>query len=221
MGDPVFRGWPASALEFYEGLEADNSKAYWQDHKDVYERDVKSPMEALLTELTGEFGEVRLFRPYRDTRFSADKTPYKTAIAAMVGDGYIQLSSSGLMAGLGSYHMAPDQLDRYRAAVAAEGPGEALEGVVSDLKGAGLDVHGSDALKTAPRGYPKDHPRVELLRYKGIVAMKMWPVASWLGTAVAKKKVVEMFRTGAPLAEWLASHVGTSQDSAGPRRGAK
>jgi uncharacterized protein (TIGR02453 family) len=215
MSNSAFRGWPATALEFYEGLEADNSKAYWLDHKDVYDRDVKPPMEALLAELTGEFGEARLFRPYRDTRFSADKSPYKTAIAAMIGDGYIQLSASGLMAGVGTYHMATDQLDRYRISVAAEGPGAELEGVVRDLKGAGLDVHGSDALKTVPRGYPKDHPRVELLRYKGIVAMKVWPVAPWLGTSAAKKRIVDLFRTAGPLTDWLANHVGetTTQET--------
>ena len=77
-------------------------------------------MEALLAELGPEFGETTLFRPYRDTRFSRDKSPYKTAIAARVGDGYVQLSAGGLMAGAGMYHMAPDQLERYRAAVAAD-----------------------------------------------------------------------------------------------------
>ena len=105
------------------------------------------------------------------------------------------------------------QLDRYRTAVDAQGPGGALEGIVRDLKGSGLDVHGTDALKTVPRGYPKDHPRVELLRYKGIVAMRIWPVAPWLGTAAAKKKVVDLLGAGAPLAEWLASHVGKPTES--------
>ena len=57
-----FKGWPDAALAFYEGLEADNSKAYWLDHKDVYDNDVKAPMEALLTNLAGEFGDWRLFR---------------------------------------------------------------------------------------------------------------------------------------------------------------
>ncbi|HEX4162146.1 MAG TPA: DUF2461 family protein, partial [Acidimicrobiales bacterium] len=74
----TFKGWPETALAFYEGLEADNSKTYWLDHKEVYERDVKAPMDALLAELTAEFGEPKLFRPYRDTRFSRDKSPYKT-----------------------------------------------------------------------------------------------------------------------------------------------
>ena len=123
----AFRGWPVEAIEFYEGLEADNSKVYWQDHKAVYERAVAGPMAELLAELAAEFGEGRIFRPYRDVRFSADKSPYKTAIAAeLCHGGYIQLSSDGLAAGSGSYHMASDQLDRYRQAVADDRTGAAL-----------------------------------------------------------------------------------------------
>ncbi len=216
----TFKGWPERALDFYDGLEADNSKAYWVGHKDVYERDVKAPMEALLAELAPQFGEARLFRPYRDTRFSRDKSPYKTTIAAMIGDGYVQLSSNGLMAGAGIYHLAPDQLARYRAAVAAAGPGRRLQSVVHSLLAAGLDVTAMETLKTAPRGYPKDHPRVELLRHKGLVAMKAWPVASWLRTAGAKKRVVEVFGAAAPLLAWLHANVGPAEDAdaADPRR---
>jgi uncharacterized protein (TIGR02453 family) len=207
----AFRGWPDSALEFYEGLEADNSKVYWLDHKDVYERDVKAPMEALLAELQDEFGQPRLFRPYRDTRFSRDKSPYKTAIAAMISDCYVQLSAGGLVAGAGTYHMAPDQLERYRAAVVADGPGGTLQRVVDALGAARLGVGAMEMLKTAPRGYPKDHARAELLRHKGLVAMKAWPPAAWLGTAGAKKRVVEVFRAAEPLLDWLGRHVGPPQ----------
>jgi len=206
----AFNGWPARALEFYEGLEADNSKAYWTDNKAVYERDVHGPMAALVSELEGEFGEGRLFRPYRDVRFSADKSPYKTAIAAMVGEGYIQLSADGLMAGAGMYHMAPDQLERYRRAVASDATGPVIEEIVAALNGAKIDVHGSDSLKTAPKGYPKDHPRIGLLRNKGLVAMKQWKPAAWLGTAAARTRIEELLRGTRPLTGWLDEHVGPS-----------
>lgn len=217
----TFKGWPESALDFYDGLEVDNSKAYWLEHKDVYERDVKAPMEALLAELAPAYGDTKLFRPYRDTRFSRDKSPYKTTIAAMIGDGYVQLSGHGLMVGAGMYHLAPDQLARYRAAVVADGPGRRLQAVVDALRADRLEVTAMETLKTAPRGFPKDHPRVDLLRYKGLVAMRTWPVAAWLGTAGAKKRVVEVFESSAPLLAWLHAHVGPADDDAGadPRRG--
>jgi uncharacterized protein (TIGR02453 family) len=205
----AFRGWPAEAVEFFEGLEADNSKSYWTDKKDVYDRCVKRPMEELLAELAPEFGTTKLFRPYRDVRFSRDKTPYKTNIAALVGDyGYVSMSGDGLTAGAGMVHLAPDQLDRYRRAVDDEARGGALEAVVQALRREGHECGPHEALKTAPRGYAKDHPRVELLRAKGIVVWHQWPVARWLGTAKAKDRVVDVLRASRPLASWLADHVG-------------
>src|SRR3954464_11771647 len=117
----AFRGFPPEARSFYEGLEADNSKSYWTAHKDVYERAVKGPFEALCVDVDEAFRPLRLFRPYRDVRFSKDKAPYKTAAAAGEADDgsvyYVQLSSSGLFVGSGQYHMAADQLERFRAAV--------------------------------------------------------------------------------------------------------
>src|SRR5256884_8720761 len=86
-GIMAFGGWPAEAIEFYEGLEADNSKTYWQENKAVYEELVRGPMDALIAELAPEYGEGRIFRPYRDVRFSRDKSPYKTAIAATLANG--------------------------------------------------------------------------------------------------------------------------------------
>ncbi len=207
----TFKGWSDRALRFFDGLEADNSKAYWMDHKQVYEHDVKAPMDALLADLGPEFGETKLFRPYRDTRFSRDKSPYKTAIAARVGDGYVQLSADGLLAGAGWYHMTPDQLTRYRDAVVHDGTGPRLQGIVDALRGAGLEVTAMETLKTAPRGYPKDHPRIVLLRHKGLVAMKAWPAATWLGTAAAKKRVVDVLRAADPLLSWLNGHVGAAE----------
>src|ERR1700733_6246871 len=104
-----FRGWPEEAIEFFEGLEADNSKAYWTQNKETYERCVRAPMVELVDELSGRFGEAKIFRPYRDIRFSKDKSPYKTNVAAAVGSsGYVTLSADGLGVGAGLYMMAPD-----------------------------------------------------------------------------------------------------------------
>ncbi|MCG7580741.1 MULTISPECIES: DUF2461 domain-containing protein [Mycolicibacterium] len=204
----AFRGWPIEAVEFYEGLEADNSKVYWQEHKAVYERQVKAPMEELLAELADEFGEGRLFRPYRDVRFSADKTPYKTTCAATLGSGYVAFSADGLSVGSGLYMPEPAALTRFRAAVDADDTGAELAAIVADLHRAGYQTMAHEVLKTAPRGFPKDHPRIELLRHKGIAMMKSWPVGAWLGTRKAKDRVVTALRAAAPLNEWLNRHVG-------------
>ena len=207
----TFRGWREEALEFYEGLEADNSKTYWQQHKAVYDDEVKAPMEALLDELAKEFGEGKIFRPYRDIRFSADKSLYKTHMGATLAKGgYVQLSVQGLGAGSGMYVMAPDQLERFRKAVDDAGTGKQIEGIVARLRSAGLEVSAHDELKTAPKGYPKDHPRIELLRLKGLIAWKQWPAGAWLGTAKAKDRVVDLLRAAKPLNRWLEKNVGPS-----------
>ena len=207
-----FRGWPAEAIEFYEGLEADKSKTYWNENKSVYDNCVLRPMTELLADLAPEFGASKLFRPYRDVRFSADKAPYKTTIAATLElGGYIQLSAAGLAAGCGMWMMAPDQLERYRKAVSTETTGQSLAELLAALRAAGMQAGGHDELKTAPKGYPKDHPRIELLRYKGVTSWKQWPPGAWLGKAAAKDRVVSFLRTSLPLNEWLAANIGPSE----------
>src|SRR5438309_3902150 len=148
----AFKGWPAEAIEFYEGLEADNTRAYWQDHKQEYEELVKGPMVELLAETADEFGEGKIFRPFRDVRFARDKSPYKTAIGAtMARGGYVQFSAHGLAAGLGYYVMMPDQLERYRQAVDDDKTGLGLDSLVGALRKGGIDVTARESLKTAPR----------------------------------------------------------------------
>jgi uncharacterized protein (TIGR02453 family) len=205
-----FRGWPVEALEFFEGLEADNSKTYWQQNKDVYENMVRAPMEELLDELAPQWGEGKVFRPYRDLRFSSDKSPYKTNIAARIGDGYVQLTADGLAAGAGMWEMAPDQLERYRRAVSEDPSGAQLVDLVTQVRRAGLEVSGHEVLKTAPRGFPKDHPRIDLLRYKGLVTWKQWPVGAWLGTRRARDRVEDFFEHSKPINDWLRTNVGPS-----------
>ncbi|MCU1442687.1 MAG: hypothetical protein JWQ59_837 [Cryobacterium sp.] len=211
MTAPAFPGWPAAAVDFYRGLEADNSRAYWISRKDVYEESVRAPMEALLHELADEFGEGKIFRPNRDIRFSADKSPYKTAIGALLERGYVQFSSQGIGVGAGYHTMAPDQLDRYRKAVADDDQASALQKVITDIHGAGIEVRTGDSLKSIPRGYPKEHPRADLLRRKDIAAWKQWPATtSWVHTPDAKNHIVEVLRTSRPLIDWLDEHVGQS-----------
>ncbi|OLB64914.1 MAG: TIGR02453 family protein [Actinobacteria bacterium 13_2_20CM_2_72_6] len=204
----AFRGWPTEALEFYEGLEADNSKTFWLAHKEVYEKQVLAPMTELLAELEPEFGAGKIFRPYRDVRFSVDKSPYKTAMGATLElGGYVQFSARGLAAGSGRYHLEADELDRYRKAVADDATGAPLAKLVAALNRKGIETAAHDSLKTVPRGYPKDHPRAELLRGKGLIAWKEWPAAAWMETAAAKKRVVDFLRAARALRDWLDANL--------------
>lgn len=206
-----FTGIPDDALEFYEGLEADNSKAYWSAHKHVYDTAVRAPLVALCEALAPEFGEVYLFRPYRDIRFSNDKSPYKTAQGGTVGSHYVHVGASGLFVAAGYHRMAPDQITRYRDAVDDDTSGAALEAEVDRLRSVDVTVDG-DALKTKPRGYSADHPRIELLRFRSLAGWRELGAPDWLGTPAAVDHVAEVWRELGPLREWLDRYVGSSRD---------
>ena len=189
----AFTGFPPEAFEFYAQLEADNSKAFWQANNTTFESAVKAPMVALCDELS-EHGPFHLFRPYNDLRFAKNRPPYKTAQGATSesqgGTGrYVQVSAQGVMAAAGCYMMARDQLQRFRAAVDAEGTGAEVAALVDSLAAAGYSIGAHDELKTAPRGYAKDHPRIALLRRSGLMVWSTWPVASWMYTKKAAATV--------------------------------
>jgi uncharacterized protein (TIGR02453 family) len=217
-GVMAFEGFGDEALQFYEGLEADNSKAYWTDHRQVWEAEVRAPMLALLDELAPEFGRAHLFRPNRDIRFSADKSPYKTAIGATTEDGgYVQLSARGLFVAAGYWQTAGDQVARFRAAVVDDHAGPALANLVGGLEAQGYEISGTQ-LKTSPRGYDPDHPRLGLLRHKTLTAHREFGAPPWLSTPAALDRVAQAWRAMRPLSEWLERHVGPSTQPAARRR---
>jgi uncharacterized protein (TIGR02453 family) len=197
------------ATKFFAGLERDNSKEYWTANKAVFESEVKEPMSALVESLPEEFGPFKTFRMNRDIRFSADKSPYKTQHgAAHEADGtvhYVHLDAHGLMAACGAYMMAPDQLERYREAVAAERTGRALQNILDELNERG------EPLKTAPRGYPKDHPRVELLRQKAVSAHRRLEGSQLRDAAAVQRFVVDTFDACGPMNDWIKSNIGSSR----------
>lgn len=211
----TFKGWPDAALEFYVGLEADNSKAYWQSHRAIYDEGVKAPFLELSSVVENEFGTLHVFRPNRDTRFSKDKTPYKTSAAAVTeSEGgasyYLQISAEGLYVGSGYYHLESDQLQRFRDAVADSRTGPKLASAVDALRAKKYEVAARAALKRAPRGIDPDHPRVELLRMKGIHVGRPFGAPRWLHTPGASERVVAAWRDAAPVNRWLDRNVGPS-----------
>ena len=212
-----FDGFPEQALIFYEGLEADNTKAYWSDHKATYDTCVAAPMRTLLDELEPEFGPAKLFRPYRDVRFSKDKTPYKTQAAAVVrGDGedalYLALSADGLFLGGGYHHLATDQTRRLREAIADELTGPPLATVLDALRATGWEV-GGEQLVRIPKPWDDGHPRAGLLRHKSLTASRAHQPAGWLHTPAALDRVAKGWRQLGPLNAWLRHEVGVSRST--------
>lgn len=210
----AFGGIPHDALVFYEQLEADNSKAFWEANRDRYRAAVRTPVEELAAALA-DYGDFHVFRPHNDLRFSKNKPPYKTHQGAYTesegGAGfYFHLSAQGLMCGTGYYSMEKDQLERFRAVVDAEHTGAELERLVAALARRGYTAGAIAELKTAPRGVPKDHPRIDLLRRKGLMVSKDFGAPAWLHTARVAAELRSTWEGAAAMNAWLDAHVGPS-----------
>ena len=227
MGGTRFAGFPDDAFAWFDGLERDNTKAYFTEHRATFDAHVRGALEAMLTELAGELGgEVKIFRQNRDVRFSPDKSPYKTQTYGLIGNRpksalalYAQISSFGLFAGTGYHVLAADQLERFRKAIADDRSGTAADTAVDTVRRAGVEVFG-EQLKTAPRGFDRDHPRARLLRHKALYGGKrIEPGDDGISRARALRHVRSTWEACAPINAWLGTHVGPSTLEPEPRGG--
>jgi uncharacterized protein (TIGR02453 family) len=222
----TFSGFGPKVKRWFEGLEADNSREYFAAHRDVYEEAVRDQMQALLLDLSETFGgQVKLFRQHRDIRFSPDKSPYKTNTYGVVYGSelaahglYASISARGLVAGSGYHVMARDQLERYRDAVVNDASGSELVRLAAGAEQSGLELWG-ESLTTAPRGYPKDHERIALLRRKSLSLGATLRFGRGISGAAGQDFVAATWQAAAPVTGWLDREVGaTALQTARPAR---
>lgn len=220
------------SARFFTALAADNSREFWSRHAGEYEREVRLPFLALVEAVGARLPDLavpwRVYRPQRDVRFSADKSPYKTFVGAVAasptGTGYfLQVSARGLLVAAGYPMLARDQLARYRSAVAGAG-GSGLITAIRAAEEAGQPVTPGrwDPLTRAPRGFPADHPRAPWLRWKGVELPARVGIPEWADTDEAPDRILALWRRGAPVLDWLDAEVGPStlspEEAWGPRR---
>lgn len=211
----TFEGFGPGVREWFKGLESDNSKQYFVAHRDFYEESIRDQMEALLAELGKDFGgEIKMFRQNRDIRFSRDKSPYKTNTygilygTSIAAQGlYASISANGLVAGSGYHVMAPDQLDRYRQGIDDGKRGPQLVKAIDKAQRDGLELWGT-TLSTAPRGYPRDHERIEVLRHKSLTVGRTLELRRGIERSEGLEFVAQTWRAAAPVTRWLDEHVG-------------
>ena len=202
-----FSGFPVAALDFYDDLEVDNTRSFWAAHKGVYEEAVRAPMTALVGALSGEFGPAKVFRPYRDVRFAKDKTPYKDHQGGFVPAGpgagwYVEVGAPGVRVGAGVYHAESPRLAAIRSAIDHDVHGPALERILTRLENEGWKREG-ERLRTTPRGWSADHPRIDLLRHKSLYVHRSYGFDDVVHTPELLDRVRADWRAARPLVEWV------------------
>jgi len=210
VGMPAFTGFPTAALDFYDDLEVDNTRSFWAAHKDVYDAAVKAPMAALVASLEEEFGTAKVFRPYRDVRFAKDKTPYKTHQGAFVPSGpstgwYVEVAAPGVRVGAGFYAADAPHLAAVRDGIADATDGPELERILAAMAVDGW-VLGGETLKTSPRGYDAEHPRIGLLRHKSMTLGKTYGFEPVIDTPELVDRVRADWRAARPFVDWVSAH---------------
>lgn len=212
----VFSGFGAWAFEWFAGLERDNSREYFKATRERYEVEVRNALTLMLQELSGALGgTVVVFRQQNDMRFTP-AVPYKTRTyggldfeAPVRPRLYADVSARGLYAGTGYHRLASDQLRRYRDGVVGDQSGARLAETLHATQGAGLELI-TESLASVPRGYPRDHPRAELLRFRSLLAGRLRTGESGIGRDDALNHVASTWRAAATLTSWLDEHVGPS-----------
>jgi uncharacterized protein (DUF2461 family) len=196
----VFRGWPESALEFFDEASGQASWHWADDRREQHDRDIREPMIELMDGLEDECGPAYVWHLHRDPYLWTHQVA-EVAVAGRVGMRVV-LSLDGLTVSGGFVRPSPQQLAAYRSAVA--GPdGEALQHAVDHLCRAGWEL-GGDVLATRPRGTPADHPRLGLLRHRTLVLTREWEAGAWLGTPEPQRRVRTAWRALQPVTGWLA-----------------
>jgi uncharacterized protein (TIGR02453 family) len=204
--------WPPEALEFLRELEQNNDRDWFRANRKRYDESLVAPARELAENLK-HLGQPRFFRPYNNLRFRPGP-PLKEHLGVPIGYGsggayYFELSLDGLFVGAGLHHPAPDQLERFRAAIDDSRRSGGFERALTKAEKAGLSLTQPE-LKRAPRGYPNDHPRVDRLRLKSITVSRRHQLEWWLHEPSCDKRIQSELEAATPLVRWLAETVGPS-----------
>ncbi len=225
---PPFDGFPREGLRFLRSLKRNNRRDWFEKHKHEYESFVRDPMLALIAALQPHFARFApefdlnpkraIFRIYRDVRFSADKSPYKTHVAAhfvlsgkpkgIAGSGYyMQIEPGEVFLGGGIYIPDSDQLKKIRHAIADHG--ETFASIVTARKFTrAFGKLEGEQLKRIPAGYDETHPMARWLKYKQFFAGASWPESICYAPSLVDR-LARAGETLAPLVRFLNDAIGS------------
>ena len=224
---PPFDGFPRDGIDFMKRLKRNNNRPWFEKHKEEYEASVKLPMQSLIAALQPHFERFApefdvhpkkaLFRIYRDVRFSKDKTPYKTHVAAhfvlrgkpkgVEGSGYyLHIEPGEVFLGGGIYMPDGDQLKKIRRAIG--GQPDRFRSILEEknFKRVFRKLEG-ETLHRVPQGYEPDHPMADWLKFKQFFVGVEWPEARSLKERFVTD-VAEVFEAATPLVRFLNEAMG-------------
>jgi uncharacterized protein (TIGR02453 family) len=220
----AFTGFADPSLRFFHELDAHQDRQWFIEHKAEYESQWARPLGDLLAQVAPRVArfykglalrEPKVFRIQRDVRFSMDKSPYKTHVSGLLAlrggsetlDApaalYVQLGTESFV-GAGVYFMPPPLLKAWRETLLDARRGAALARLVDDLLARGFTASAMDSLKTAPRGVDPEHPRIALLKQKGLALGFPAIPAGMIATAGFADWLVDRAEETAPVVSKLA-----------------
>ncbi|MFC2166468.1 DUF2461 domain-containing protein [Acidobacteriota bacterium] len=224
----VFNGFSKDTVQFFNSLKKNNDREWFQSHRDDYDSYVLAPARSFVVDMGEKLKQVSpdinavskidksLFRINRDTRFSADKSPYKTHMGIFFWEGqrpkmecsgfYLHLEPPNIMLGVGIYRFSKQDLNRFRKAAVEPDSGESLEDAVksiSQLKG--YDI-GGKYYKRVPSGFDSAHPNSDLLLHNGLYAGKTVPIPDEMYSAELINFCWKIYKSLAPLHLWLVEN---------------
>ncbi len=224
MAQNGFEGFTKKTPKFFRDLVKNNNKSWFQENKELYQSQVQDPSREFVTDLgsllktmsRGVVADPRvnksLFRINRDTRFSKDKSPYKTHMGLWWWEGpgarmdcsgfYFQLEPPKIMLAVGMHCMPKSLLPVFRDSVAHKRYGPALVKAIKQVEEAGYQVGGAH-YKRVPRGFDPDHPRAELLKYNGLWAALETKIPPEFYTPELADWCLPHYKAMLPLHKWL------------------
>ncbi|MGC8658642.1 MAG: DUF2461 domain-containing protein [Desulfomonilaceae bacterium] len=234
MSDPArFTGFPIECVQFYEDLRANNNKTWFDQHRTQFEKYVMEPARDFVREMGQTLMEISpgiiadtrynqsIFRPFRDTRFSKDKTPYKTHMGIFFWEGnlskmdcpgfYLHLEPPNLMLAAGNHCFSKPILSLYRESVINSKHGTALSKILQAVQKKGDYQIGEKQYKQVPRGYDKNDKNAELLLFGGLTA---WTERSIPSDFYSHKLIgycFDVFKDLYPIHKWLLDMIGRTK----------
>ena len=220
----MFAGFPQGGLAFLQELSEHNDRAWFEAHRSAWDEQIVPAMlewcgtlaERLRDAMPGLTFVPRvggsLYRLNRDVRFSRDKRPYKTHVAALLWDGaekhdspavYLHVAPAEVIFGGGIYSFEEARLDRWRKLLHVPASLERLEAALASARKGGLKLEISAELQRVPRGFDPEGPQAGLSKYKGLAVVKRAKPGSWLHTPEALDRAEAAARAYAPLHAWM------------------